>query len=86
MAHSIEGRLPFLDHKVVELVRNMSVALKIRGLTEKYVLREAAKPLITETIYHRQKHPSYRWCVIWYVCVSPDNLNRIYIGCNIKSG
>lgn len=57
MAHSIEGRLPFLDHKVVELVRNMPVALKIRGLTEKYVLREAAKPFITDTIYNRQKHP-----------------------------
>jgi asparagine synthase (glutamine-hydrolysing) len=57
MAHSIEGRLPFLDHKVVELVINMPVALKIRGLTEKYVLREAAKPFITETMYHRQKHP-----------------------------
>lgn len=57
MAHSIEGRLPFLDHKVVELVRNIPVALKIRGLTEKYVLREAAKPFITETIYKRQKHP-----------------------------
>jgi len=57
MAHSIEGRLPFLDHKVVELVCNMPVALKIRGLTEKYVLREAAKPFITNTMYHRQKHP-----------------------------
>ncbi|NEQ74452.1 MAG: asparagine synthase (glutamine-hydrolyzing) [Okeania sp. SIO2C9] len=56
MAHSIEGRLPFLDHKVVELVRNIPVSMKIRGLTEKYVLREAAKPLITETIYKRQKH------------------------------
>ncbi|MBR8836761.1 MAG: asparagine synthase (glutamine-hydrolyzing) [Stigonema ocellatum SAG 48.90 = DSM 106950] len=57
MAHSIEGRLPFLDHKVVELVCNMPVALKIRGLTEKYVLREAAKPFITDTMYNRQKHP-----------------------------
>ncbi len=57
MAHSIEGRLPFLDHKVVELVLNMPVALKISGLTEKYVLREAAKPFITETMYNRQKHP-----------------------------
>ncbi len=57
MAHSIEGRLPFLDHKVVELVRNMPVVLKIRGLTEKYVLKEAAKPFITETVYKRQKHP-----------------------------
>ena len=56
MAHSIEGRLPFLAHKVVELVCNMPVALKIRGLTEKYVLR-AAKPFITDTMYNRQKHP-----------------------------
>ncbi|AUS99144.1 asparagine synthase (glutamine-hydrolyzing) [Nostoc sp. CENA543] len=57
MAHSIEGRLPFLDHKVVELVRNMPVSMKINGLTEKYVLREAAKPFITDTVYERQKHP-----------------------------
>ncbi|NEO54091.1 MAG: asparagine synthase (glutamine-hydrolyzing) [Okeania sp. SIO3B5] len=57
MAHSIEGRLPFLDHKVVELVRNIPVSMKIRGQTEKYVLREAAKPFITEKIYKRQKHP-----------------------------
>jgi asparagine synthase (glutamine-hydrolysing) len=57
MAHSIEGRLPFLDHKVVELVCNMPITLKIRGLTEKYVLREAAKPFITDTMYNRQKHP-----------------------------
>lgn len=46
MAHPIEGRLPFLDRKVVEFVRNMPVSLKIRGQTEKYVLREAAKPFI----------------------------------------
>ena len=57
MAHSIEGRVPFLDHKVVELVRDLPVSMKIRGMTEKYVLREAAKPFITETIYRRQKHP-----------------------------
>ena len=57
MAHSIEGRVPFLDHHLVELVRNMPVSFKIRGLTEKYVLREAARPFITDTMYHRQKHP-----------------------------
>ena len=57
MAHSIEGRVPILDHKVVELVRDMPVSLKIKGLTEKYALREAARPFITNTIYNRQKHP-----------------------------
>lgn len=57
MAHSIEGRMPFLDHPLVELVRRLPIATKIRGLTEKYVLREAARPFITDTIYRRQKHP-----------------------------
>ncbi|MEM1369756.1 MAG: asparagine synthase (glutamine-hydrolyzing) [Cyanobacteria bacterium P01_H01_bin.15] len=57
MANAIEARLPFLDHKVVELVRNIPVSLKIRGMTEKYILREAAKSLIPEPIYKRQKHP-----------------------------
>ena len=51
------GRVPFLDHHVVECVCRAPVSLKIRGVTEKYLLREAAKPLITETVYRRQKHP-----------------------------
>jgi asparagine synthase (glutamine-hydrolysing) len=57
MAHSIEGRVPFLDHRVVECLGRVPVSLKIRGLTEKYLLREAAKPVITKTVYLRQKHP-----------------------------
>jgi asparagine synthase (glutamine-hydrolysing) len=57
MAHSVEGRLPFLDHKLVEAVVQMPVAHKIHGMTEKYVLREAARPVLTETVYRRQKHP-----------------------------
>src|SRR5258705_3925067 len=57
MAHSVEGRVPFLDHQVVECVCRAPVSLKIRGVTEKYLLREAARPLITDTVYHRQKHP-----------------------------
>ena len=57
MAHSVEGRVPFLDHRVVEFMRNLPVDLKIRGTTEKYLLREAAKPFITKTVYDRQKPP-----------------------------
>ena len=57
MAHSIEGRVPFLDHHVVEFLGRVPVSLKIRGLTEKYLLREAARPFITDTVYRRQKHP-----------------------------
>jgi asparagine synthase (glutamine-hydrolysing) len=57
MGHSIEGRVPFLDHHVVEVIRSQPVSQKIRGMTEKYVLREAARDVITDTIYRRQKHP-----------------------------
>jgi asparagine synthase (glutamine-hydrolysing) len=57
MAHSIEGRVPFLDHRVVECVCKLPVASKIRGMTEKYILREAAQPVITDSVYKRQKHP-----------------------------
>jgi len=57
MAHSVEGRVPFLDHKVVELVVSLPVSAKIRGMNEKFVLREAARPVLTDTVYRRQKHP-----------------------------
>jgi len=57
MAHSIEGRVPFLDHKLVEVIVSQPVNQKIRGMTEKFVLREAAKDVITDTVYRRQKHP-----------------------------
>jgi asparagine synthase (glutamine-hydrolysing) len=57
MAHSVEGRVPFLDHHLVELIGSQPVHMKIRGMTEKYVLREAVRDVITDTVYRRQKHP-----------------------------
>ena len=57
MAHSVEGRLPFLDHHVVEVARELPVDQKIRGLVEKFVLRAAARPVLTATVHARQKHP-----------------------------
>jgi len=57
MAHSIEGRVPFLDHHVVEVIRSQPVNQKINGMTEKYVLREAVRDVVTDTVYRRQKHP-----------------------------
>lgn len=57
MAHSVEGRVPFLDHHVVEAARALPVAMKVRGAVEKYVLREAVRQDVTPTVYRRQKHP-----------------------------
>ncbi|MBD2182489.1 asparagine synthase (glutamine-hydrolyzing) [Aerosakkonema funiforme] len=57
MANSVELRLPFLDHHLFELVRQIPVSLLTSGTREKYVLREASRPFLTDTVYTRPKHP-----------------------------
>ncbi len=58
MASSIEGRLPFLDHRLFEYAARLPMQMKIKAYTnEKYVLKEAARPYITDRVYRRQKHP-----------------------------
>ncbi len=56
MAHSIEGRLPFLDHKMIELAVQIPPSLKVRNVNEKYVLREAMRPFVSPEIFARRKH------------------------------
>ena len=57
MAHSIEGRVPFLDHRVAEAAARVPVDMKVKGIREKHVLREAAKDVLIPQVYDRQKHP-----------------------------
>lgn len=58
MASSIEGRLPFLDHRLFEYAAKLPMQMKIKAYTnEKFILKEAARPYITENVYTRQKHP-----------------------------
>jgi asparagine synthase (glutamine-hydrolysing) len=57
MAHSIEGRVPFLDHHVAEVAARVPVHMKVKGIREKHVLREAAKDVLIPEVYDRQKHP-----------------------------
>jgi asparagine synthase (glutamine-hydrolysing) len=55
MAASIESRVPFLDHKLVEFVATMPTEWKLSGFTTKRVLREAAKDLLPDSILRRPK-------------------------------
>ena len=57
MANSVEGRLPFLDHHVVEMARSLPVSQKIRGGTHKYILRQSMREIITPTVFRRPKQP-----------------------------
>jgi asparagine synthase (glutamine-hydrolysing) len=55
MATSVESRVPFLDHKLVEYTCSLPERLKLRGGTTKYILREAMKGILPEQILSRPK-------------------------------
>src|SRR3954447_8193558 len=55
MATSIESRVPFLDHKLVEYAATLPDEWKLQGWTTKRVLREAMKGLLPESILNRPK-------------------------------
>jgi asparagine synthase (glutamine-hydrolysing) len=57
MAHSVEGRYPFLDYRVVEFCNRLPSDVKQRGLTEKWLLRRLAARLIPTEIWQRTKRP-----------------------------
>jgi asparagine synthase (glutamine-hydrolysing) len=59
MAHSLELRAPFLDHRLIELAFRMPPHLKIRGLVDKYVERELARKLLPPENVRRSKNPFY---------------------------
>ena len=59
MAHSVEGRYPFLDHRVIEFCSGLQSSHKIKGLNEKYLLKQLMKKRLPEKVISRPKQ-AYR--------------------------
>lgn len=57
MAHAVEGRVPYLDHRVIELVNGLSPRYKLRGMHEKVLLRRALSRIVPNSILQRVKQP-----------------------------
>lgn len=57
MAHSVEGRFPFLDYRVVEFANRLPPHLKLFGLDEKYLLKKLASQWLPREISSRVKRP-----------------------------
>jgi asparagine synthase (glutamine-hydrolysing) len=55
MAHALEVRVPFLDHKLVEWVSGLPSPLKIQGAEGKYMLKKALEPYLPHDIMYRRK-------------------------------
>jgi len=57
MRNSVESRLPFLDHKLVEFSTHLPTNMKIKNGIEKYILKESRKNLVHESILNQRKQP-----------------------------
>ncbi len=57
MANSVEGRFPFLDHRVIEFANRLNPRLKMRALNEKYLFKQAMKNQLPRQILERHKQP-----------------------------
>jgi asparagine synthase (glutamine-hydrolysing) len=67
MAHSLESRAPFLDHRLMEFAASLPVDYKLRGNRQKYILKESQKPRLPAAILGRRKQgfnsPVSHWLV-----------------------
>ncbi|MBI5280420.1 MAG: asparagine synthase (glutamine-hydrolyzing) [Candidatus Solibacter usitatus] len=65
MAHSLEVRPPFLDHRIVEFAARLPEGLKINGKTLKFVLRELMRDKLPASVLTRKKEgfdiPAHKW-------------------------
>ncbi len=66
MAHAIEARVPFLDHRLVEFAGTIPVDLKLRGSDEKYILKKMMTGILPDAIIKRKKHPFTVPIVSWF--------------------
>lgn len=57
MANSVELRVPYLDHRVIELLAKVNSEIKINGLNEKYLLKQVFKNRLPSNILKRWKNP-----------------------------
>jgi len=55
MAHALEVRVPFLDHKLMEWVSGLPVDFKLKGTEGKYLLKRALEPYLPYDILYRRK-------------------------------
>lgn len=57
MANSVEGRFPFLDHRIIEFSNDLPAQIKINGLKEKYILKKSVQNILPLQILERPKQP-----------------------------
>ena len=65
MAHAVEVRPPFLDHRIVEFAASLPASFKIRGSRQKFILKELMRGKLPASVLQKKKTgldiPSHEW-------------------------
>lgn len=85
MATSMEVRVPFLDHELVELAARIPAGLKLKGLTGKHILKRAAEAWLPREIIHRKKAGFSAPVRAWLVRDLRDMVEDVLSESNIRS-
>ena len=85
MAHSLEVRVPFLDHRLVERCAEIPASLKVRRLQTKYVLKLAAADIVPERIINKRKIGFLRGATQgWLQAQLRDNASELLFGSEVR--
>ena len=84
MAVSLEGRTPFLDHRVAELALSIDHRLKIRGGREKWILKQALRKYVPEQIASRTKQGLAVPFAYWTRSGIEDDIRRILSPASVR--
>jgi len=80
MARSIEARVPFLDHALLEFTYKIPTGLQLKNFKEKYLLRKAAANLLPKDILKRPKHgfdvPIKEWFDAGLIDIAKQHLDK----------
>ncbi len=78
MGHSVEGRFPFLDYRIIEFASSIPPQYKLNLLNEKYILKKAFAELIPSEVLNRAKKP-YRAPISPCFSESTNNLSSLML-------
>ncbi len=77
MAHSLEVRVPFLDHHLLEYAATIPPAYKLRGMERKYVLKRAVEDLLPREFLDRKKMGFSVPLTVWFRGVLRDYVEEV---------
>jgi asparagine synthase (glutamine-hydrolysing) len=84
MAYSVEARVPFLDHEIVELCSRIPPRFKMRWLQEKYILRRAMSDLLPPAIAQRPKRGMQAPVDAWFRGALPEEVEEVLAPASLR--